>query len=489
MPALFRYRQLANVFAQQITQGLLRPGDRLPSVRQVSREQQVSLTTVFQAYYLLEADGLIQARPQSGYYVQAARTPPGLLPTPSRPAMALHDVSVTQTLLGLAQSWNRPGLIDLAVAVPSLALLPQAALTKSLLAAVRALPDSGLSYPAMTGNASLRRQIAQRASQWGNAISADEVIVTNGCMEALVLAVKAVTKPHDVVAVESPTYHGILRALEGMGLRVYELPTDTSTGPELPALEQALQTTSIKAVVLTTTFSNPTGACMPAEHKQALVELLARHEIPLIEDDVYGDLHFSGVRPVTCKAFDRQGLVMLCSSLSKTLAPGYRVGWVLAGRFHAAVLAQKMMHSGRSGALNQAAAADFLSSGRYAKSLPRLRAALRQQVAAYREVVRAHFPAGTRVSNPQGGLVLWVELPPAYSAMELLRQAADAGIIFYPGTVFTTQELYGNCLRLACGQPLEPQIAQALQALGKLVMGQAKGDLPAKSKVDTARLN
>ncbi|WP_310397168.1 PLP-dependent aminotransferase family protein [Hymenobacter sp.] len=460
---------MADMFAHQIHQGLLRPGERLPSVRQVSREQQVSVSTVFQAYYALEADGLVQARPQSGYYVQASRPVAEQVPAPSRPAVAVHFVSVTHTLLALGQQWSRPGLIDLALAVPAPTLLPRAGLTKALAAAGRTLPGGGLNYAEIRGDANLRRQSAQRASQWSNPVDADEIIVTNGCMEALVLAIKAATKPQDVVAVESPAYYGILQALEGMGLRVYELPTDARTGPDLGSLRQALATAPIRAVVVTANFSNPTGACMSAERKQTLVALLAEHEIPLIEDDVYGDLYFQGPRPVSCKAFDRRGLVLLCSSLSKTLAPGFRVGWVIAGRFEPAVLAQKLMHTGSTAALPQVAAAHYLASGHYAKNLSGLRRVLREQVAAYRALICAHFPAGTRVSDPQGGLVLWAEMPAGYSALALLQQAAPAGIIFYPGGVFSTQLLYGNCLRIACGQPLTAPVVQAIQHLAGLL--------------------
>jgi len=464
----FRYRQLADQLRQQIEQGVLRVGERLPSVRQLSREQGISVTTAFRAYYDLEARGLIVARPQSGYYVRSAGSRPGSVPRTSQPRPMATPITISEAMRSLARGWSQPDLVDLAVAVPSLDLLPQAKLNKSLLTAVRQLPDSGLGYEATAGSPELRRQIARLSFNGGSRVSADEVVVTNGCLEAITLALRATTRPGDVVAVESPTYYGILQAMEGMGVRAYELPTDPQTGPELAALEQAIRKEAIRAVVLTPTFSNPSGYCMSDDRKAALVNLLARYDLPLIEDDIYGETYFGSVRPRTCHSFDTAGRVLLCSSVSKTLAPGYRVGWVLAGRYQEAVIRAQLMQTISPATITQAAIADFLRIGRFDLHLRKLRAALQKHMLTYLDAILTSFPDGTTVSRPNGGFVLWVELPEGYSAVAMLARAVDAGITFYPGHLFTTQPQYAACLRIAYGHPPTVAYLDGLKQLGRL---------------------
>lgn len=464
----FRYRQLADQLSLQIEQGVLRAGERLPSVRQVSREQGLSLTTAFRAYYDLEARGLIVARPQSGYYVRTGVTKTINTPQSSRPQPIAMPITVSQVMRDLAKGWNRSELIDLAVTVPSLDLLPQAKLNKSLLAAVRRLPDSGLGYEDTTGFPELRRQIARLAFNGGSRVMEDDVVVTNGCIEAITLALRATTRPGDVVAIESPTYYGVLQAMEGLGIQAYELPTDPQTGPDLGILEQVLNTQPIRAVLLTPTFSNPTGFCMTDERKAQLVKLLADHDLPLIEDDIYAETYFSNVRPRTCHSFDTAGRVLLCSSVSKTLAPGYRVGWIIPGRYREAVIRAQLMQTISPATITQAAIADFLQVGRYDLHLRKLRAALQKHVLVYSDLVLTHFPAGTRISQPTGGFVLWVELPNGCSSSTLLTKAVEAGITFFPGHLFTTQEQYQNCLRLSCGHSLTAQYTRGIEELGRL---------------------
>lgn len=471
MTSTFRYDTLVRQFQQQIDSGLLKPGERLPSVRQISQQQGVSLTTAFRAYYELEAQGLVVARPQSGYYVreQANRQ---LVPAPmSQPRPVATAITVSQTLRQLPQGWAKPDVVDLAVAVAGLSLLPQAQLNKSLLSAVRSLPDSGLGYETTGGNPALRRQVARRLSWADSPLPADALVITNGCIEAIALALRATTRPGDVVAIESPTYYGILQVMEGLGLRAFELPTDPQTGPDLTAVARLLDTEPIRAVLLTPSFSNPTGYCMADDQKRRLVELLARHDLPLIEDDIYGELYTGGIRPRTCLSFDRAGRVLLCGSVSKVLAPGYRVGWLVPGRYHDAVLEAQRMQTIGPATLTQAAVADFMQTGRYERHLRRVRVVIQQQVLAYRALILETFPAGTQVSMPAGGLVLWVRLPDdlPVNLSVVLAQAVERGIAFFPGHLFTTQAQYGQYLRITCGQPLTGRYADGIRQLGQLI--------------------
>ncbi|MGF7215142.1 DNA-binding transcriptional MocR family regulator [Spirosoma lacussanchae] len=471
MKTAYRYEAIAKQLQQQIVSGLLKPGERLPSVRQTSHTQGVSLTTVFRAYYELEARGLVVARPQSGYYVREVvnrfRQPSQL----SKPQPIAMNITVSQALRQLPRGWSHPNVIDMAVAVPGLSLLPQAKLNKSLLTILRHLPDSGLGYETTCGFPELRRQVAQRLTWADHVLTPDSVVITTGCIEAITLALRVTTKPGDMVAIESPTYYGLLQVMEGLGLRAFELPTDTQTGPDLEVLNQSLATQPIRAVVLTPTFSNPIGYCMSDEHKKALVDLLASYDVPLIEDDVYGELYAGYARPRTCQSFDRVGRVLLCGSVSKVLAPGYRVGWLVPGRYRDEVIRAQLMQTNSPATLPQAAIADFMQTGRYERHMRQLRVVIQQQVLAYRALILEAFPANTHVSMPAGGLVLWVRLPDDLSVnlSSVLAQAVAQGIAFFPGYLFSTQPQYGQCLRITCGQPLTQLYINGIRKLGELI--------------------
>jgi DNA-binding transcriptional MocR family regulator len=466
----FLYLSVAGRLEALIQQQALRAGQKMPSVRQLSQEQRVSMSTAFQAYYHLESKGLVEARPKSGYYVRATLRPQLPLPRLTAPQPEPQRVT-TETLM--QQLFVEPTAtgqrLHLSQAIPALELLPVAKLKKAMQRVVAGSAHGGLAYAHAQGNPELRQQIVRLAFQGGSAVTADEVIVTAGAMQAVTLCLQALTQPGDVVAVESPTYYAFFEALESLHLRVVEIPTDPTTGIELAALETAIRTQQVRVCLLTPTFSNPLGSCLPDEQKQALVAMLARYQVPLIEDDVYGDVHFGAVRPRTCHSFDTTGNVLLCSSFSKTLAPGYRVGWILPGRYREQLAHRLHVFNRAEPTLTQAALADFLARGRYDLHLLHLRRTLHAQYLQYREAVEAAFPAGTRVSQPQGGYVLWVELPPAADALRVQQRALQEGIILAPGRLFTLQSIYQNCLRISYGQPFTEQVSAGLNRVGQLV--------------------
>ncbi|HND20421.1 MAG TPA: PLP-dependent aminotransferase family protein, partial [Acidobacteriota bacterium] len=325
------YEQVAGKIERLIEDGVLRPGERVPSVRKVSQMHRVSMATAFQAYFLLENKGLIESRPRSGFYVRMLSK--GLPPTPNRtsPAAVATSVNVDDLVGSILAAMRRPDLVQLGAASPSSDLLPVNRLNRTLMDVVRRSPKRTIEYELIAGNAELRRQIALRSLTWGGNLSADDIVVTNGCIEALNLCLRAVARAGDTIAIESPTYYGVLQVIENLGMRALEIPTSPTDGICLDALETALHSQSIAACLVMSNFNNPLGSCMPDAKKQRLVEILASHTVPLIEDDIYGDLNFGTTRPKTCKAFDRDGLVLLCASFSKTLAPGYRIGWTAPG--------------------------------------------------------------------------------------------------------------------------------------------------------------
>jgi DNA-binding transcriptional MocR family regulator len=461
------YEDLARRFARAIEAGALRAGDRLPSVRELRAQERLSTATVMQALARLEWLGLVESRPRSGYFVRPARTLP--VPLPSRPSARPLPVTAA-TLISTVLAANRDErLVPLGIAAPPPALLPVAALSHAASAASRPGTGAGLEYQFPPGNPELRRAIARRALSWGYAASPDDVVVTSGASEAVHLALATVTKPGDAVVIESPAYYGTLQSLGALGLHAVEVPCCPEIGLDLDALERVLETHAIAAVLAVPNFSNPLGSCMAEEAKRRLVEMLAAREIPLVEDDVYGDLGFDGSRPPVAKAFDRHGLVLSCSSFSKTLAPGWRVGFVVPGRFKEQILLRKFALNVAAATTPQRAIARFLESGAYDRHLRRLRAALRTSMERMIAAVTAAFPQGTRVSRPAGGYVLWVELPQNVDALELHARALDAGVSLVPGNVFAAGAAgYDHFIRLSYAQPWSERIQAGVETVGRI---------------------
>ncbi|HYF67388.1 MAG TPA: PLP-dependent aminotransferase family protein [Ohtaekwangia sp.] len=465
----YKYHEVADRIESLIERNVLKVGDKLLSVRALSKEQGISLSTAFQAYYLLESKGLIEARPQSGYYVKYS--PAHILDLPA--VCATPDeavpVSINDMIDSVYEDLRSPELVNLSLAAPAPSLLPMAKLNKTLMHVVRESATSCLHYEHVQGNSLLRKQIARQAFNWGGVLSESDIVVTAGAVEALSLCIKAVTKPGDAIAIESPTYHAIFQLMETFGLKVVEVPTDPVTGADLDYLEQAIDRFGIKACLFVSNFSSPLGSCMPDGNKKRLVEMLAKKEIPLIEDDIYGELYFGKTRPKACKSFDKKGLVLHCASVSKSLAPGYRIGWVIPGRFKAEIIQLKRMHTVATNTLAQAVVADFLSNGRFELHLRHLRRALHTQSLRYIQAISEYFPEDTRVTRPQGGYVLWIELNKKINTYKLHKRALKHNIGIAPGQIFSSQGRFENCLRISYGLPWSDEVEEAIKTIGKLI--------------------
>jgi DNA-binding transcriptional MocR family regulator len=377
-------------------------------------------------------------------------------------------VGVGELVSKVRQAARNPDIIPLGAAIPSPDLLPTNQLHRVLASVARRWGALSVTYDFPPGNEALRRQIARRSLDWGCSVSMDEIVTTSGAMEALNLCLRAVAKPGDTIAIESPTYYGVLQAMESLGMKALEIPTHPRDGISLEALEFAIKRNRVKAILLVPNFNNPLGSCMPEQNKKQLVEMLARREIPLIEDDVYGDLYFGTTRPKVAKAFDKEGLVLLCSSFSKTLAPGYRVGWTAPGRFKVHVERLKFMTTLATATLPQMAIAEFLQNGGYDHYLRKIRKAFASQIQRVTLAINRYFPEGTRVTRPAGGFVLWVELPKSVNSLELHRKALEENISIAPGPIFSAKQRYQNFVRLSCGQPWSERLEHALITLGRL---------------------
>jgi DNA-binding transcriptional MocR family regulator len=361
-----------------------------------------------------------------------------------------------------------PGVMKFSLSVPAPEILPLARLNKAMIQALRELPANGTSYEQIQGNELLRRQVARWSINWGGKLQPGDLITTAGCMNAISYCLMAITQPGDTIAVESPVYFGMLRYAQSIGLKVLELPTDPETGVDPDDVKKALEHNNIKACFFVTNFSNPTGYCMPDEQKEAMVKLLSRHGVPLIEDDLYGDVYFGTRRPRSCKSFDEEGNVLWCSSISKTLAPGYRVGWVAPGKYLEKIKRLKLYHSITSATAQQAAIAGFLATGRYDHHLRKLRQTLHANSLLFTRAIGSYFPEETKMSNPKGGFILWLELNKKIDTYSLYQEAMHHKISIAPGTMFTLQERYQNCLRLSYGMQWTPEVDRALKKLGEL---------------------
>lgn len=419
---------------------------------------------MFEAYYLLQARGLIESRPRSGFYVRAAlrKAPVRRPPRPrSRP------VTVSDLVFDVLSA-TRTTMVPLGSAFPSAELFPLRQLARSLSAGMRKLEPGRIVDDLPPGNERLRRQIQLRYARAGTEVGIDEILITNGALEALTLCLQTVTRPGDAVVVESPCFYAALQALERLGLKAIELPCLRETGLDLAALASTLRRQKVAACWLMPSFQNPTGATMPPERRRELVELLAAEDVPLIEDDVYAELHYGTHPQQAAKAFDRKGLVMHCGSFSKCLAPGYRVGWVAAGRYTQAVLRAKMMTTLATAVPSQQALTEYLAHGGYDRHLRSLRRTLARQADLAARLATRHLPAGTRLSSPQGSYFLWVEFPESIDTLKLHGLALEQGISTAPGRIFSAAPRFGNCLRLNFGHPRDARFEPAIRTLGTL---------------------
>lgn len=482
-----RYEHLATLLAQRIEQGLYRSGERLPSVRSLSAEHGVSISTVQQAYHLLEEKQMITPQSRSGYFVASRKaTPP--MPALTRPAQRPVEVTQWDSVLELINSRLEDDVLQLGSGMPDLTQPTLKPLWKAFSRQAQKQDIALLNYDNLYGVLALRQQVARLAIDSGCQLTADDIVITTGCHEALSVAVRAVCEPGDIIAVESPSFHGIMQTLRGFGIRAIEIPTDAVTGISLEALELAFDQWPIKAVVVVPNCNNPLGFIMPEQRKRALLALAQRFDAAVIEDDVYGELAWEYPRPPAIKALDFDGRVLLCSSFSKTLAPGLRVGWVAPGRYRDRVLHMKYIVTGSTATQPQHAVSEFIRQGHYQPHLRRMRQIYHRNYETFSCWVRHYFPGGICVSRPQGGFLMWIELPEAFDAVRLNRELRESKIQIAAGSLFSASGKYRNCLRLNYGLPVNEQTEQALALVGAAVeraMLSCQHETPPSASVST----
>lgn len=449
-----------------IQRGTLRPGDRMPSIREICRTEKVSPGTAVQALSNLEACSLVRARPRSGFYVEAPLVLP--VPVPDPGAMKPVKPGVSEDAARVFLDLARPGNVALGAGVADSSLLPAEEIARSVARAARLGAPHFARYTGAAVDLPLRREVARRLALRGCSAGPEEIVIAHGCMEAVNLSLRAVARPGDTVIVESPTYFGLLELIENLGMKALPVPSATDCGLDLAALEKALRRYRVAACLLIPSFGNPNGALMPQSRRDELGRLLARHEVPLIEDDIYGELPFEGDSPRPVKAGSHALDTLLCGSLSKTLSPDLRIGWVAAGRRVEDVRRQRWISSIATPSVTTRAACDYLQSGHYDRHLRSFRRLLGTQMSRISHAVAGAFPPGTAMSRPRGGYMLWVELPRRVDALALRDAALREKISICPGPIFCAEGGHRHFIRLNCALPWNSVLQKALETLGSL---------------------
>ncbi|UZR99381.1 PLP-dependent aminotransferase family protein [Chondrinema litorale] len=466
--ARFKHELLTERIIDLIERGELKAGEKLPSLRTLCRQQGISLMTAYQAFNTLEGLGFVESRARSGYYARNPLRKSRFKKHYSK-YKKLNAKSLDEMIQMVYGRELNKSVVSLSLNSPEVSLLPETKFKKSLLFVNRYRSGSSLLYGPFAGLPALKEQIAVLSVHSGMDIHSDDLIITAGSMEAINLAISACTEAGDKILIESPSYFGNFQTIVSLGRKPVEVETDFNTGIVIESMEKAIEEHQPKACVLVSSYSNPLGATIPNESKKKIVNLLAKYNITLIENDIYGELYYSSQRSRSCKSYDENNNVIYCSSFSKSLAPGYRIGWIHPGKFYDKVFQAKVSHSVTTSTLTQEILAHFLKHGRYDLHLKRMRKQLHTQSLKYQQAIENYFPKDTVVSKPKGGFVLWVELNNKVDTLTLFKKAMAENISFAPGQMFSMEKDLHNYFRISIGQPYGRKIEAAIKKLGDLI--------------------
>lgn len=463
---MYKYQALDEQLSRDINGGQLKPGDKLPSLRQFSQRYNVSLNTATRIYEQLQARGLIESRLKSGFFVRA-RALPTSTPHPTPAAVLISD-DKSELLMTIQRSALRKDVVNFGAGILAPELLPLTELNRAQKRASRRHPEAIASYGDPAGELSLRTAITQHMA---NRITPpplpEQVLITNGCLEGVSLAVQTLTKPGEVVAIFTPCYNGLLMLLQQLGRQVLEIPCADS-GPDLDYLQALMQERAFACLVFSAIAFNPLGFCLSAASKQRLAALAKRYRIPFVEDDAFGELAYRGEENSPVYAYDHGGFITYCSSFSKSLSPGLRVGWMISPHHCQDFIKHKMAMNLSCNLNAQLTLADYLNSDNYRSHIVRLSHQLQSNTARAQQLIAQYFPTETRISHPSGGFFLWLQLPAEIDTFNLYNRAANHRIIFTPGVLFSLAGLYGHCLRLGLAAPWREETERALIKLGRM---------------------
>jgi len=464
-----KYEALAKELTKQIADGQFKPNTKLPSIRSLCERHALSMSTVVRAMEILEQDEVIHARARSGFYVSAksAKANTSLAPEPVFVLESPKQIDTKDLVLGLIKSRYTPNTFNLGAAIPAQKFLPKKDLDRASSIATKKHSEDRDKYQIMPGNPALRKQISRLMQDINCDVLPEQILITSGCQEAVFLSLLTCCKRGGTVAVETPTYPGFLQVCEAQGIEVIEVPTSPSTGISIGALELAIQQWDIDVVMLSSSYSNPSGARMPSDKKKTLLGLCERNNIRIIEDDVYADLsHDPFYRPRPIKSYDTSNTVIYCSSFSKTVSPGLRVGWVVNAELQHELEYAKYVSGLSVVTLSQDILAEYLALGRYERYLQSARRTYSQQANTMAKLIEDLMPEGTRITQPNGGFILWVALPNEIDTLSLLDRTLKRAVSFYPGCLFSATNKFNNCLRVNCALDFDdPRLTNALKVV------------------------
>jgi DNA-binding transcriptional MocR family regulator len=465
---LAKYQDLVEQLKRQIQSGIWNPGDKLPSLRKQSEHTGLSLMTVLHAYQLLESQGWIVSQDRSGYRVSQRTKKQDRAEVPAAVSGTEH-VDINEFIFEVLQNSKKPSMVNFGFAYPDHDLFPRYHVTKALSAAARSMPISNTFDNLPPGNEQLRSIIAKRYAARGVEVSPDEIVITAGALEALNLSLQACTRPGDWVVVESPAFYAALQSLERLGLKALSVRTDPLEGIDLDSLERALQTHDVKACWLMSNFQNPLGFTMTNERKQQVVELIQRYKVALIEDDVYSELYADKDPVHPLRMYDDVGNIMLCSSFSKSLTAGLRIGWVVAGKRALDIQKLQLMSTLATSAPIQETLVHYLTSRNYESHLKQLRKKLSDRKNKMTALLNKLLPDSVKVLSQQGGYFIWLELPKHTDSIQIYQEALKQNVSIAPGKMFSLTEQYNNCIRLNASLDLNTHRLEALRALVEII--------------------
>lgn len=465
----YLYEEIAEKISHQLDSGILCPGEKLPSLRTQGRRYRCSLSVVMQAYALLEAQGRIFSVEKSGFFASSQHSMP--LPAPEQDHFSLQSKEAEPvSIIGkIVEASNDSSIVPLGAGVPDQSFLPGGAIKRVIHQTMKDHRGILSGYTGELGLWELRREITQVMEMRGVEADPEEILITNGCTEALALAVQSCSSPGDVIVLESPVFLGIIQILKVLKRRILTIPTSPESGMDLNRLEEVLRNEEVKAVVMTAIYQNPLGFLMPEENRIRAVELANRYGITLIEDDIYHDCSFRHRQERPLKSFDTEGRVLYCSSFSKTLAPALRTGWLMGGSRQRQCRNLKMAQSLGNSALIQKVLAEYLSGPGYLKHLIRLQKIISRQAVEMTLLLTRYLPEGTAITQPEGSYYLWVELPERYDSLKLFEKLLKKGISIVPGEAFSPEERYRSSMRISYASPITEDTEKALQTLAFLL--------------------
>ena len=469
-PINFRYVALADEIQNNILKGIFTPGEKLPSLRKLHNQLGLSVSTVHQAYIELEKRGRVEAKEKSGFYVKALNKNPLSKPVPEKVVTKPCRVVVNDLAETIITDLQCDDILQLGAAIASKELMPLKQLSRIMKSMpADTLQDHFSNYDLCAGNLALREELSKRMLGFACSISTQDIITTNGCLEAVTLCLRAVANPGDTILVESPVFHCFLQLIEDLNLYVIEIPGCPEEGIDPKAFEKTIGSNKIKACLLNSNFQNPLGSVMSKENKAAIIHMAQKYNIPIIEDDIYGDLFFGDKRPTTFKSLDKKGMVLYCSSFSKALAPGLRTGWTVPGIFKNTVIRMKLNTAISNPGINQAVVARFVKTGAFDRHLRQLRNKLKNQASAMAIAVSKYFPSDTQITFPKGGMFIWIVLNKKIDSMEIYQRAYQKKISILPGTICSSTDRYKNCLRINCGIKWSQRLEDGIKTIGQII--------------------